>query len=84
MIGRTPVGWMLNLEYVYVICALFSSIFRKSSRDCVRHYFCLTPLDLEFYIDWYRKGISVGLHPVVCVALGNDRLFGGVIRDILC
>jgi uncharacterized membrane protein YeiH len=23
MIGRTPVGWMLNLEYVYVICAAF-------------------------------------------------------------
>jgi uncharacterized membrane protein YeiH len=47
MIGTTPVGWMLDLEYVYVICIAFALalVFRKNSRDCVRHYFYLTPLD---------------------------------------
>jgi uncharacterized membrane protein YeiH len=31
MIGKTPVGWMLDLEYVYVICIAFALalVFRK-------------------------------------------------------
>jgi uncharacterized membrane protein YeiH len=31
MIGTTPVGWMLDLEYVYVICIAFALalVFRK-------------------------------------------------------
>jgi uncharacterized membrane protein YeiH len=72
MIGKTPVGWMLDLEYVYVICIAFALalVFRKKFRDCVRHCFYLTPLE-EFYIDRSRKGINVGLHPIVCIALGQ-------------
>jgi uncharacterized membrane protein YeiH len=32
-----------------------------------------------------EKGINIGLHPVICVALGTmTACFGGVIRDILC
>lgn len=32
-----------------------------------------------------EKGISIGLHPVICIALGTmTACFGGVIRDILC
>jgi uncharacterized membrane protein YeiH len=32
-----------------------------------------------------RKGINIGLHPVIYVALGTmTACFGGVIRDILC
>jgi hypothetical protein len=31
MNGKTPVGWMLDLEYVYVICIAFALalVFRK-------------------------------------------------------
>jgi uncharacterized membrane protein YeiH len=32
-----------------------------------------------------EKGINIGLHPIVCIALGTmTACFGGVIRDILC
>jgi uncharacterized membrane protein YeiH len=32
-----------------------------------------------------EKGISSGLHPIICVALGTiSACFGGVLRDILC
>jgi uncharacterized membrane protein YeiH len=32
----------------------------------------------------WKKGI-IGLHPVICIALGTmTACFGGVIRDILC
>jgi uncharacterized membrane protein YeiH len=36
MIGTTPVGWMLDLEYVYVICIAFALALylEKNSRDC--------------------------------------------------
>jgi uncharacterized membrane protein YeiH len=35
MIGKTPVGWMLDLEYVYVICIAFALalVFRKKIRE---------------------------------------------------
>ena len=32
-----------------------------------------------------EKGINVGLHPVICIAIGTmTACFGGVTRDILC
>jgi uncharacterized membrane protein YeiH len=32
-----------------------------------------------------EKGLSAGLHPIICIALGTmSACFGGVIRDILC
>ena len=32
-----------------------------------------------------EKGLNIGLHPIICIALGTmTASFGGVIRDILC
>jgi uncharacterized membrane protein YeiH len=32
-----------------------------------------------------EKGLAIGLHPILCIALGTiTACFGGVIRDILC
>ena len=32
-----------------------------------------------------EKGISAGLHPIICIALGTiSACFGGVLRDMLC
>lgn len=41
LIGRTPVGWMLDLQYVYVIILGFglAILFRKSLTSFVPHYF---------------------------------------------
>jgi uncharacterized membrane protein YeiH len=64
MIGRTPVGWMLNLEYVYVICAAFCLNIQKKF-ETAYHYFCLILLDLSFTLIGIEKGISGYLHPVV-------------------
>jgi uncharacterized membrane protein YeiH len=61
MIGRTPVGWMLNLEYVYVICAAFVAalIFRKKFERLRTSLFLFDTIGLGFYIDWYRKELGV-------------------------
>lgn len=88
MIGRTPVGWMLDLEYVYVIAIAFvlTILFRKKFDRLRTSLFLFDTIGLGiFTLIGIEKGISIGLHPIICIALGTmTACFGGVIRDILC
>jgi uncharacterized membrane protein YeiH len=88
MIGRTPVGWMQDLNYVYVIVIGFilAILFRKKFDRLRTSLFLFDTIGLGvFTLIGLEKGISVGLHPVICIALGTmTACFGGVIRDILC
>lgn len=88
LIGRTPVGWMLDLKYVYVIIIGFvlAIIFRKKFDRLRTSLFLFDTIGLGvFTLIGLEKGINIGLHPVICVALGTmTACFGGVIRDILC
>lgn len=88
MIGRTPVGWMRDLNYVYVIAIGFilAILFRKKFYKLRTSLFLFDTVGLGvFTLIGLEKGISVGLHPVICIALGTmTACFGGVIRDILC
>ncbi|WP_348813760.1 trimeric intracellular cation channel family protein [Flavobacterium maritimum] len=88
LIGRTPVGWMLNLEYVYVIILgfLLAILFRKKLDRLRVSLFLFDTIGLGvFTLIGLEKGINIGLHPVICIALGTmTACFGGVIRDILC
>jgi len=88
MIGRTPVGWMRDLNYVYVIVIGFilAILFRKKFDRLRTSLFLFDTIGLGvFTLIGLEKGISIGLHPVICIALGTmTACFGGVIRDILC
>lgn len=88
LIGRTPVGWMLDLNYVYFIVAGFilAIIFRKKFDRLRTSLFLFDTIGLGvFTLIGLEKGIDIGLHPVICIALGTlTACFGGVIRDILC
>jgi uncharacterized membrane protein YeiH len=88
MIGTTPVGWMLDLEYVYVICLSFgiALLFRKKFERLRTSLFLFDTIGLGvFTLIGLEKGINIGLHPIVCIALGTmTACFGGVLRDILC
>lgn len=88
LIGRTPVGWMRDLTYVYCIIAgfLLSIIFRKKLDRLRVSLFLFDTIGLGvFTLIGIERGIATGLHPVICVALGTmTACFGGVIRDILC
>ncbi len=88
LIGRTPVGWMLDLQYVYVIFIGFvlAIIFRKKLDKLRTSLFLFDAIGLGvFTLIGLEKGLEIGLHPVICVALGTmTACFGGVIRDILC
>lgn len=88
MIGRTPVGWMQDLEYVYVIALAFvlSILFRRKFDKLRTSLFLFDTIGLGvFTLIGLEKGINTGLHPIICIALGTmTACFGGVIRDILC
>ena len=88
MIGRTPVGWMRDLNYVYVIIVgfLLAILFRKKFDRLRTSLFLFDTIGLGvFTLIGLEKGINIGLHPVICIAIGTmTACFGGVIRDILC
>ncbi|HSD14555.1 MAG TPA: trimeric intracellular cation channel family protein [Flavobacterium sp.] len=88
LIGRTPVGWMLNLNYVYIIILGFvlAMLFRKKLDRFSTSLFLFDTIGLGvFTLIGLEKGLEVDLHPVICIALGTmTACFGGVTRDILC
>lgn len=88
LIGRTPVGWMLDLNYVYIIATgfLLAVIFRKKLEKLRTSLFLFDTIGLGvFTLIGLEKGLDTHLHPIICIALGTmTACFGGVIRDILC
>lgn len=88
LIGRTPVAWMTQLDYVYLIVAgyVLALIFRKKLDRFRISLFLFDTIGLGvFTLIGLQKGLETGLHPIICVALGTmTACFGGVIRDILC
>lgn len=88
LIGKTPVGWMINTQYIYIVllgvCIAF--LFRKKLDRLRISLFLFDTIGLGiFTIIGIEKGISKGLEPMICIALGTmTASFGGVIRDILC
>ena len=88
LIGNTPVNWMLNLNYIYVIIAatIFSILIRRKIDYLRRSLFLFDTIGLGiFTIIGTEIGIRHGLHPIISISLGTiSATFGGVIRDILC
>ena len=88
MIGRTPVGWMLDIDYVYIITTgfLLSIIFNRYLERLRISMLLFYSIGLGFFtLIGLENGLEFGLSPVVCVILGTiTATFGGVIRDILC
>ncbi|APX99763.1 trimeric intracellular cation channel family protein [Lacinutrix venerupis] len=88
LIGETPVSWMKDITFVYVVLAsTIMAIIFKSKIDYLRKsLFLFDTIGIGLYtVVGVEKGISAGLHPIICIALGTmSACFGGVIRDILC
>lgn len=88
MIGRTPVGWMLDINYALII--LTGAILAMSCRPYLVYFrktmFLFDAMGLGlFTIIGVEIGLAANLHPIICILLGTlSAAFGGVIRDILC
>jgi uncharacterized membrane protein YeiH len=87
LIGNTPVTWMIDIKYVYIISlsVVFSIVFIKKISYLRTSLFLFDTIGLGvFTIIGIEKGMEANLHPIVCLALGTiTASFGGVIRDIL-
>lgn len=88
LIGNTPVSWMTNITYTYVILAsaIFAIIFRSKINYLRTSLFLFDTIGIGLYtLVGIEKGIQADLHPIICIALGTmTATFGGVLRDILC
>lgn len=88
LIGATPVTWMRDLVYIYVILGTVSVavIFQSRLKYLRTSLFLFDTLGIGLYtLVGIEKGMGVGLHPLICIALGTmTASFGGVLRDILC
>ena len=88
LIGRTPVGWMRDLNYVYLIIFgyFLAIIFRKKLDRLRASLFLFDTIGLGvFTLIGLERGLVANLHPIICIALGTmTACFGGVTRDILC
>ena len=88
LIGETPVSWMRDMTYTYVILAsaIFAIIFRSKINYLRTSLFLFDTIGIGLYtLVGIEKGLSAGLNPIICIALGTvTASFGGVTRDILC
>lgn len=88
LIGNTPVNWMTQPSYVYLISVVttLAIVFRNKLDHLKKSLFLFDTIGLGiFTIIGVEIGIQNELSPIISIALGAmSGSFGGVIRDILC
>ena len=88
LIGHTPVNWMRDMTFTYVIlgATVFAVIVRNKINYLRTSLFLFDTIGIGLYtVVGIEKGLGAGLNPAICIALGTmSACFGGVIRDILC
>ncbi len=87
LIGSTPVGWMTNEIYIYIILSAvpICYFFKNKILSLRKSIFLFDTLGIGlFTILGLEKTLAVGLSPIVAVMMGVvSAVFGGVIRDVL-
>ena len=86
LIGEVPVKWTYDASQglTVVISTTGALLFTNLIKNFNKILLLFDSLGLAFFtVVGIQKGVSLGLHPVICVALGTiTACFGGVIRDI--
>jgi uncharacterized membrane protein YeiH len=88
LMGSTPVSWMTDVTYTYVIIGsvIFAILLRSKINYLRTSLFLFDTIGIGMYtLIGIQKGIDANFHPIICIAIGTmSASFGGVIRDILC
>lgn len=88
LIGSTPVGWMLDTNYLIVISfAVFCSyLFHNPIQKLRKTMFLFDTIGISlFTVLGLEKTLSLDLPIVIAIMMGTvSAVFGGVTRDILC
>ena len=87
LIGSTPVGWMLNENYILIILLSipFCYFFKAKISKYRKSFFLFDTLGIGlFTILGIEKTLQSGLSPTIALMMGVvSAVFGGVIRDVL-
>lgn len=87
LIGSTPVAWMRNDNYVYLMIAGLPVVyfFGKAIKNLRYSIFLFDAFGIGFFtILGIEKTLRMGLSPMVALMMGvTSAVFGGVIRDVL-
>jgi len=87
LIGSTPVGWLTDLNYLYIILLsiVVCYFFRAPVMNLRRTLFLFDTVGIGlFAILGTEKTLGAGLDPPIAIMMGViSAVFGGVVRDIL-
>lgn len=87
LIGELPVKWMLDLSsgFVVILSTIAAISFTRVLQNYHKILLLFDSIGLGFFtVVGVQTGVSLSLHPAICIALGTiTACFGGVIRDIL-
>jgi uncharacterized membrane protein YeiH len=87
LLGDTPVAWMRDVNYclLILVTSALSLFYKAQIKKFKVTLFLFDSLGLGlFTVVGVQKGISFGLEPGICIALGTiTGCFGGIIRDTL-
>lgn len=87
LIGYSPVSWMQDNNYLYIILAaiIFSFMFKPVILRLRKTLFLFDTVGIaSFAAIGIRKTIEAGLDPLIAVTMGTvSAVFGGVLRDVL-
>ncbi|WP_316808952.1 trimeric intracellular cation channel family protein [Pedobacter agri] len=87
LIGDTPVAWMRDMQTCLIVLftAVAAMFFKTHVQKLKITLFLFDSLGLGlFTMVGILKGITFGLNPGICIALGTiTGCFGGIIRDTL-
>lgn len=87
LIGATPVGWMRDINYIFIILAGvgITFLFKKYVRKLRRTLFLFDTIGIAvFTVLGLEKAILIEVEPIIAVMMGMfSAVLGGVIRDIL-
>lgn len=88
MLGDTPVAWMQNNNYFWVIIVgvLVTILFRKYVMQLKRTLFLFDTIGIAtFTLLGLKKALFFQIDPAMAVLMGlSSAVVGGVIRDTLC
>ena len=88
MIGNTPVSWLQDPVYFYIIVVAVSLtfLFTKTILRFSKALFFFDTIGISvFTIIGIQKGLHAGIHSPLAVMMGIlTAVMGGIIRDVLC
>lgn len=87
LIGDTPVGWMQNVDYIFIILAGvgITFLFQRYVRRLRKTLFLFDTIGIGVFTTLgLKKALIFGVEPAVAIMMGMfSATLGGVIRDTL-